>query len=85
MTCEMEIKDSFGEKAQSPTTGSSHCVNQQDFYGKYQPEFIHTHVMIDGQHAGFRPTAAYTDFHFGVLAARVDMVKQNKSGYVFHL
>ncbi|XP_061172145.1 uncharacterized protein LOC133181615 [Saccostrea echinata] len=80
MTCEMEIKDSYGEKAQSPTNGSSSCANQLDFYGKYQPEFIHTHVMIDGRHRGFRPPlSSYTEFHFGVLHANIDFVKRAKS------
>ncbi|XP_062605213.1 uncharacterized protein LOC134267002 isoform X2 [Saccostrea cucullata] len=79
MTCEMEVKDSYGEKAQSPTNGSSDCANQLDFYGKYQPEFIHTHVMIDGKHRGFRSSISPTEFHFGVLHADIALVKRSKS------
>lgn len=80
LTCEMEIQDSLGEKVHSPTIGSSHCHNQQQFYGKFQPEYIFTDVMIDGENKGFRPTLLYTDFHFGVATAHVDLLKKIKSG-----
>lgn len=80
LACEMEIQDSLGEKVHSPTIGSSHCHNQQQFYGKFQPEYIFTDVMIDGENKGFRPTLLYTDFHFGVATAHVDLLKKIKSG-----
>lgn len=80
LACEMEIQDSLGEKVHSPTIGSSHCHNQQHFYGKFQPEYIFTDVMIDGENKGFRPTLLYTDFHFGVATAHVDLLKKIKSG-----
>lgn len=76
----MEIRDSNGEKLQSPTNGSSKCLNQQDFYGKHQPEFVISHIMISAQETKFRPNASFSDFHFGVLTAGVDAVFREKLG-----
>lgn len=36
--------------------------------------------MIDGENKGFRPTLAYSDFHFGVATAHVELLKKFKSG-----
>lgn len=83
VTCEMEIRDSNGEKAQSPTIGSSQCLNQQDFYGKYQPERIDTHLMISAQYTKYSPSASHSDFHFGVLTAGVEILKRAKTGNKF--
>lgn len=80
VTCEMEIRDSNGEKAQSPTIGSSQCINQQDFYGKYQPEHIDTHLMISAQYNKSRPSAPHTDFHFGLLTAGVEIRRKTQAG-----
>ena len=76
----MEIRDSNGEKLQSPTNGSTECLNQQDFYGKHQPEFVKSHIMISAQETKFRPNASVSDFHFGVLTAGVDAVFREKLG-----
>ena len=76
----MEIRDSSGEKLHSPTNGSSECLNQQDFYGKHQPEFVISHIMISAKETKFRPNASFSDFHFGVLTAGVDVVFREKSG-----
>lgn len=83
VTCEMEIRDSNGEKAQSPTIGSSQCINQQDFYGKYQPEHIDTNLMISAQYNKSRPSAPYLDFHFGLLTAGVEILIQTQTGNNF--
>lgn len=83
VTCEMEIRDSNGEKAQSPTNGSTQCLNQQDFYGKYQPEHINTHLMISAQYTKSQPSAPHSDFHFGLLTAGVGILKQTQTGNKF--
>lgn len=79
-TCEMEIRDSNGEKAQSPTIG---CLYQQDFYGKYQPEHIDTNLTISAQYTKYNPSAFPSDFHFGVLTAGVEILRRTKTGNYF--
>lgn len=83
VTCGMEIRDSNEEKAQSPTIGSSECLNQQDFYGKYQPEHIDTNLMISAQYTKYNPSAFHSDFHFGVLTAGVEILRRTKTGNYF--
>lgn len=79
----MEIRDSNGEKAQSPTIGSSQCLNQQDFYGKYQPEHIDTHLMISAKYTKSNPSTSHSDFHFGVLTAGVELLRRTQAGNNF--
>lgn len=79
LTCEMEVGDRYG-KVRSPTHGSSHCVNQQDFYGKHQPEIINADVMIDGENKGPKPNLPISDFHFGISTASLNLIKRDITG-----
>lgn len=80
LICETIIKNSLGENTHYQSNGSSLCLNQRDFYGKIQPEFIFINITIDGANNGSKPNLSYMDFKFGITAAHIELLKKETSG-----
>lgn len=80
LTCETVIKNSLGENAHYQRNDSSLCLNHMDFYGNIQPKFIFINITIDGANNGSKPNLSYTDFKFGIIAGRIELLKRMTSG-----
>ncbi|OWF42246.1 Hemicentin-1 [Mizuhopecten yessoensis] len=82
-SCSMRVTASSGASRMSPFVGSSHCDNQQDFYGNFQIDSILTSTTfdytIDVTHVT-RPAFVVSEV-FGITDVQIHTVKKTVTGY----